>query len=212
MKLFKILAVALPLAFLSQTSDAQISVGAQVNYLNFFGDLEYSPIGFGARFDYAKDDRTVITGAVNFYLPKKETYTTIATANDNFTNPQTVSIDAEQKVKTTHITVGAKRYFAGDVEDDGGFYGLVEAGIMLVPVTVTYEDAPSGYSGPEDAEEKFGNFTLNFGIGGEIDLDFGYLFGEAKLTLPANQQGDTIVEITIPASVNIAAGVRIPFD
>lgn len=212
MNSLKLIATALFITILSSQAYSQLSLGGQVSYLNLFGGTGLKSFGVGVKGDYAIDDKTVLSGGLNFYLPSTLTEGAYANAFSNQTSPSQIVIDTENKISFIHLYFGGKRYFVGDYEDDFGFYGLAEIGILLAPTTTTLEefDESKYYSTVEEGRETLSNFTINFGAGVEKEIDFGYIFLDLKLNLPANQANGQAVAVEIPFSASINAGVRIP--
>jgi hypothetical protein len=118
------------------------------------------------------------------------------------------------KIKFANLTIGAKRYFVGDYESDFGFYGFIDLGLMLAPATTevgTY-DSDLYYTTVTDGEfELLSSWIIGPGLGLEKDFDFGYIFADLKFNLPATSANGVAVDIDIPASFMVNAGVRIPF-
>lgn len=213
MKSLKLIVSVLFITLLSSQAYSQLSLGGQVSYLNLFGGTGIKSFGIGIKGDYALDDRTVLTGGFNYYLPSKFSNEVYGNAYSSETSPSQIIIESENKISFMHIYFGAKRYFVGDYEDDFGFYGLAEVGILLAPTSTTLEDFNENkYYSTVDADQRetLSNFTINFGVGVEKDIDFGYLFADLKLNLPANQANGQAVAVDIPFSASINLGVRIP--
>ncbi|MGB0176330.1 MAG: hypothetical protein ACPF9D_04135 [Owenweeksia sp.] len=214
MKSIKRIAAILFISLLSSQAYSQISIGGQVSYLNLFGGSGLKNFGLGVKGDYALNDETVLSGGVNYYLPSTYSDFTYGTANSSQTSPTQIEIDVEYKVSFIHLYFGGRRYFVGDYEDDFGFYGLAEVGLLMAPVTTTlgeYDESRYNTSIEDGAKETLINFTLNLGVGVEKELDFGYIFGDLKLNLPANQANGQYVPVEIPTSLSVNAGVRVPF-
>ena len=192
----------------------QISVGGNISYLNVFGGTGLKNIGVGFKGDYAMDERTVFSGGLNYFLPSKYSSSNYGTSYSSQTSPNQIDINVDYKISFIQLYIGGRRYFAGDYEDDFGFYGLAELGLLMSPVTAQVEkfDNTLYYTNVKDGDkETLSNFTVNFGIGIEKNMDFGYLFGDMKFIIPANQVNGQTVSIQIPASLSLNAGVRIPF-
>lgn len=215
MKSIKQIITIVFLSLLSSQAYSQISVGGQASYLNLFGDIGLKNFGFGIKGEYAIKDKIVISGGVNYYLASKYSEITFANAIDGQTSPSQIEVDVEQKVSFIQLYFGGKRYFVGDYEADFGLYGLAEAGYLVVPITTSLGNFDNTlYSTFEEdgAKQTLTNFTLNFGFGLEKNLEFGYLFADLKLNLPANQVNGQTVAIEIPTSASINVGVRIPLQ
>ena len=120
------------------------------------------------------------------------------------------SVDANVTYKMTLIDIylGGKRYFGDGGLGDGGFYGMGDAGLVIIPTKKTYDDYP--FLGETD--ETLSDLLIGFGVGYEADLNFGMLFGEAKLAITSSgisSREGTDSPIGLMLSIN--AGVRFPF-
>ena len=209
-------ASALLLAVLfSASAQSQFSIGGQASFQKLFGGTGLNNFGLGIKGEYAFGDKTTMFGGFNYYFASKYDESRYAYAYSSLTTPQQIEFATEVKINFMHIGIGAKRYFVGDYEDSFGFYGLLEAGYLIAPVKENFVetfDQTEYYTTIEDGEkEMLSNFTIGGGIGAEFDLDFGYLFIDAMLRLPANQVNGSFVSIQIPAGAVFNAGVRVPF-
>lgn len=190
----------------------QISGGAQLGYLGLLGDYgSYSSAGLGIKGEFARDEKTVITGEFNYFFGSSDKFEATANALSSSTSPSSITVSQENKISFMHFCVGGKRYFAGDYEDDFGIYGILQVGLMFVPVSTTVADYDrNSYAGPESQSETLTNFTIGGGVGAEKKLSFGYIFADFKLNVPANNVNGQQVSISIPLSYTLNAGVRIP--
>jgi hypothetical protein len=212
MKLHKQIILLTVVILTSFQSYSQISAAGQLGVLRSSLGLSF---GIGARVDYAKNDRTVFQGGFNFYLPTKFDGQTDGVALDNATVPEYISVPLEHKASFMHVTIGARRYFVGDYEDDFGFYGFAEVGLLYVPVRTTVgEYDATKYSVSSEVSENINllGYTIGFGIGLEKELDFGYLFSDLKINLPANEANGVAISVVIPTTFALSAGVRIPIN
>ena len=172
--------------FLTQQSYGQFSAGLQVSRLKLFGPSGVKNIGLSPKGEYSIDDKTSFYGGLSYYFPYTDSYTDYAYSSDyNGSLPSSVSVTVEQKVSPIHIFAGGKRYFVGDYEASFGVYGIVEAGFLGIPVKTEVGDYDAeNYNYSDTDNEFYSNFTLDFGIGSEVDLSFGYLFLDFKLNIP----------------------------
>ncbi len=213
MKTMKKIVIVLFVTFLSIQVNAQISLGGQASFIHLFGKTGINTFGIGVKGDYAKSEKIVITAGFNYFIPSTYSDYTYGNSFSSMTSPSQIDVDVDYKVSLYHVFVGGKYYLVNDCEDDFGLYGIAEAGLMMGAVTTTLGDFNDNlyYTSMDDgAKESLSNFTLDIGIGGEFDLDFGYLFADLKLLLPVNTVDGQTVEVEIPASVSLSVGVRIP--
>jgi hypothetical protein len=213
MKSIKQIIAILFISFISSQAYSQFSLGGQVSFLNLFGGTGLKNFGLGVKGEYAQSEKTILYGGINYFLASKYSDMTYANALSSLTSPSQIEVDVEYKVSFFHIYVGAKRYFIGDYEEDFCFYGFAEAGLLMAPVLTTlsgYDKSLYSATAVDGSKETLTNFTLGFGPGIEKKFDFGYIFSDIKLTLPANQANGETVEVQIPASFGINVGVRIP--
>jgi len=213
MKSIKKVAIGLFILAFSSQAYSQLSLGGQMSLLHAFGDYGVNNVGLGIKGEYSVSDDNIITVGVNYYFPTKFSETIIASASSSTTKPSSVVVEAEHTLSFIHFFGGAKRYFVGDYEDDFGFYGIGEAGFLLGPwATKLSSFDKSLYHADYEDGQKTTHFclTLNLGLGVEKRFDFGYLFADMRLNLPANLNGDAIAsEAIVTACFN--GGIRIPF-
>lgn len=215
MKTIKILIVIIITGFITQNSYSQLSIGGQLSYLKLFGGTGLNGKGIGLKGDFAMNEKTIITGGFNYYKGNTYSGDVYGNALSSDISPNQILIPVEYKLSFMHIYGGVKRYFAGDCEEDFGFYGIVEAGLLMAPMVtkVGSYDSKNYYTSVTDGEkETFSNLTINPGIGIEQNVGFGYLYADLKLNLPANNANGVEVEIQIPTSVSVNLGVRIPLS
>ncbi len=111
-------------------------------------------------------------------------------------------------------TLGGKYNLLGDYEAISGLYGLAEVGYLRAPTNTYFSDYDrENYRTREEDgfSRSYSSYNIIIGMGGEVDLYFGYLFTEAKINLAANQVGGEYVIPEIPTSVSLNAGIRFPF-
>ncbi len=132
-----------------------------------------------------------------------------AYAFSSTTTPQEVDITSKSKMTIFHIIFGEKRYFGGDYKD-GGFYGFLEVGLMIIPVKTTYGSFDqSKYYTTGGGSDSFSNFIIGGGLGYEAKINKTQkFFGEAKINLPANQVNGQAVDVEIGVSIGLNVGMR----
>ena len=179
----KAAAVAAVLA-LGLTASAQMSIGGGALYTGYNSQ---SFIGGGLKGFYEFKDNASASLEVNY-----------STAKD---------------FSIIRVQLGAQKYFFGaDVDSDFGIYGGLKAGYMLnmyKGVDFDYSTTPTTIV---ETDETASGLDLHFGLGSEIGLDFGKLFVDAYVSLPANKQNGQAIAVEILGSYYLQAGVRIPLD
>lgn len=213
MKLLKQVTTVLFIMFISSQAYSQISLGGQLSYQKMSGMANF---GLGVKGDYAVSDKNMASFGFTYYLPKTlASYNTSAVALDPFTT-STLSQDVSitEKISFINIFVEGKRYFVGETDGDFNVYGLFGIGYTRAAVSVDVGSYDENLYSLDYAYENYSisQLTLNFGIGAEKNLEFGYLFFDFKLDLPANKQNGQTVEIKLPASLKLNLGIRIPLD
>jgi hypothetical protein len=183
-------------------------LGADLGLLKSFGNG--INIGIGARAFYAKTEENVFMVGLKYWLPGAAVeYTEYANAFSSSTTPQQIEIQSKYKYNVIEINAAYSRYFKGDFEDDFNFYGFIGAGGMLYNLKVTQGSYDQNLYYTSTAEgNKFFGFILKGGLGIEKDLGFAHLITEAVLNVPANQVNGMAVDISIPVSVGLNAGLR----
>lgn len=202
------------LSLLSYQTYAQVSLGANASYLHVLGGSGLSAMGLGIKGDFPLNDKTVITGNVNYHFASSVDNFVYGNASSNQVSPNQIMIDAEETYTFIHANIGAKFYFAGDYENEFGIYAFAEGGLLVVPfkyVLADYDSDNYNVLGNPEETEYLGNFTINGGLGFEKKLSFGYIFLEAKANLPAETYNSRVgyYSEVIPAALNGLVGVRI---
>ena len=163
-------------------SFAQLSVGGQTSFISLLGTPKVSSPGFGIRADYAQNEKFVYSLGFSHYL------------SQDLSDPEgTIS-------SFNCLYLNGRTYFVGDYEDTFNVYVLGEIG----SIGLTFEDKNSsiGHS----------NLTVGLGLGGEKDLNFGYVYSEIKISISANGFNSREESYDVPTSLIFNVGVRIPFD
>jgi hypothetical protein len=187
-------------------ASAQLFAGVNANYSMYKGDFQKSTPGVQVRLGYDFEEK--ITGILGFTygFPIKEPSTSFVM--DQYGNSQDVASEIKYNFKTIHFLVDYT--FVGDQESAGKFYGIAGAGLVLV----SYKESITGnynqntYSPGDQIHGSTSGFTLNFGLGGEYKLTGTSLFGEAGVSIPANNVNNYYVYNPIPAHFFINAGLK----
>lgn len=198
---------------LSNPVYSQFSIAGHGSHLRVGGGTGITNFGGGARLEYALDEQLIITGGFNYYLPHYDEGSIYAYSTNSATAQSQVSVPTRISTSFQQFHIGTKYYFFGDYEDLFGIYGIAEASYLMAPTRTSFGEFDSeNYRPRQDNghKETFSDLTINFGIGGEVDLLFAYLFADVKANLPANQRGNMIVQTEIPASLSFHVGLRFP--
>lgn len=172
--------------------------------------------------EYAKDDIGTFTGGVEFYLPATEEYTTSANALSNQTSPSTASVNVSDKLTLIQLSIGYKRYFVGEFDDDFNVYGTIKAGMALAPYTFTVDETSydktayglnvTNYDASiPGSKETLGNFTIGGGFGAEKELSRDlYFTAEVGVVIPATSANSRTGAgaYDLPAAARIALGIK----
>ncbi len=212
-KLSKLALTVILILTLSAASEAQIRVGGGLSFIKFFGGSTYKNLGFGINGEYDLNDKTGLYVGFNYYLPNSTSGTTVVTALSSATVPSFVSVNEKTSQSLMQINLGGKKYLGTNMYKGFGFYAFAQLTILLNSVTTTVDDnydklayAPSGTtSGSESLS------SLNIGIGVGASGNVGkkiMVFGNLGLNIPANKVNGQNVEVTMPASLIIDAGVK----
>ena len=197
------------IACLSTSAFAQFSLGAQFSYVKFFGGSEVKNSGLGLQGQYGLSEDKVVYGGFNLYKAYEQKGSFSAQASSNQTSPSTIDVDFTNKIPLTNVYIGFKKYFVGEYDDENfGFYGLLEMGYMGSKYTYDLDDYDDVAYNLTVEDETVSNFMITLGTGIEKGFDFGYLFSDLKLNIPANQENGEAVEVEIPASFSFNLGYR----
>lgn len=217
MKLFKKLSVVIALACMSTSVYSQLSVNSHIGYRINFGDYKNN-INLGVLGEYIiSSEKNMVYLGFDYYLPSNQEGSINAF---DMSTGNTTTLPAKYKSSYYSIVFGAKRYLAGDAEDDFGFYARAGLGLnygSTTPTPDSYdENVYSVYNG--DTEKvKLSSLSINLGLGFEKEFDFGYVFAEGNVNLNTTSS-DATIDIgaesywNLPAAFILQAGVRIPID
>lgn len=200
--------------FLVFTAKSQFYMGGNLSFSNYLGGTGLKSLGIGLTGEWSPDqDRTLTRISFTYGFPSSEEATYTAEAIDPFiTNPDYIDVTGKTKIGFMHLNVDYKRFFGDGDYEDGGFYGFLGAGLSIAKVTYvidSFDESKYEIKYSYDPESFF-QFTLKGGIGYDISLDFGNLYGEAFLNVPANNVNGAYIAIQIPMAVGLQAGIRIP--
>ncbi|MDX1445913.1 hypothetical protein [Lishizhenia sp.] len=206
MKLLKSCAVAALLLLGTSQSFGQIYLGGQTNYTNYAG-YGLSFIGLGVHGDYVSD-RLTYRATLNFGFPR--TYERSYYLNSSSSQFPDSEVNGTEKYGVYNLWLDANYFFTGDGED-GGFYGKAGLGFSFLRVANNLEEYNENmYYTNLDERENYFQPILRFGLGYDIELDFGNVFVEGYGNLPANTMNGVAIDVQLPFSFAAAAGVRIP--
>lgn len=205
--------------FSMHRSYAQFSIAPYATFNKLGGA---NMIGFGGRgeiegFGKNSDGKTPLFGGVAFGFGSAKS-TNYVSAYSSTTNPSQLEIAVTYKFSLIHIFVGGKRYFGDGEYSEGGFYGLGDVGLMIVPIKTKYDSYnqalyyPTGGSATSGLESKetLSDIMFDFGLGFEKGSDDLKFFGEGKVAIPmsgVNSREGTDSPLGIGVALN--AGIRL---
>ena len=209
-KLFILLAVCLGTSTFNQTN-AQISIDGMVKFQGMATVGAMS--GIGLRGEYHLQDRLGIRAGFDYFFGKSTDYVASGSAFSSVTSPSYIDVNYTESYSIINVAVGGKYYFVGDYEEDFGFYGLVDVGILLAPVKYEYEAYNASlYDVYEGENTMLFNFSIGGGVGVEYKVGPGSVFGDVYLTVPANQVDGLVVEVQVPPAAGLSLGYRLPIN
>lgn len=189
---------------------SDFSLGAQLNFNMYSG--AFKMLGLGITGEYGTDV-LAYRGSVNYFFPKKYETSYYGNAYSSATTPQYITVNGNYSIGIIHLAADGKKIF-GKRRDysDGGVYGFAGAGLTLASVKSTIDPYDSGLYdiGSSGGNETISQFNIRAGLGFDGRLDFGALFAEVLLILPANSVNGVAVDINIPTAIGATAGIRIP--
>ena len=197
----------------------QLSLGPGLSFGKILSSGNPLRLGIDLRASYSKRLKRKISGSILYYIPVKLDGFTGSSVNAS-APPTTVEIDIPTTFNTRlyGLHVGYTQYFIGDIEDDYGFYGFVEIGYYIYDVIID-EFGPYDqtlYTTSSEIGENDGTIGLtgNLGLGLEYLLDFGYLFGELYIGIPATESETPSGSVTLAQNfgffLSITSGLRFP--
>ncbi len=202
----------LAFAMVCNFSFSQFYLGAQLNYSRYLGGSGINSIGLGVHGETALGDgASSLRFGLNFGLPAKKVY-----AYDlepyNY-NDAYSEVNVTQKYGFLSLNVDFKHYFFDGDYEDGGFYVFGGLGLTMATITYkadTYDETKYTLGFDPDDKDRLFQPILRFGPGYDINLGSANIFFEGFLNLPANRVGASYININIPASVGLQAGVKFP--
>jgi hypothetical protein len=192
----------------ARDTHAQFGLGGQLNYITF-PSAKVSNFGLGANCSFLVGDDKPLRITANYSLPKTEDFTTYAYAFSSATDPQSVEVKAESKFSMINVWADYQYFFGRGDWEDGGFYGYLGIGLAVGISKIE----PQGYNttlydANIESQETFTQWILRGGFGYDVQMDFGNLFFEAGLNLPANKVGESYVAIQMPLAIVGNVGLR----
>ena len=212
MKLFKKLMLVIAIGCMSSNVYSQLSLNSHLGYrLNFSG---YSNnLNLGVLGEYiVKSEKNMVYLGFDYYFPSGQEGSVNAY---NMLTSSSTALPAQFKTSYFSILFGAKRYLAGDAENDFGFYARAGIGLNYGSTKAdpdSYDDNIYNINESELEKIKLSSLSINLGLGFEKEFDFGYVFGEGNLNLNTNSVNDLEVAWNLPAAFIIQAGVRFPIS
>lgn len=195
-------------------SKAQLALGADLSYNQYFGAGVGGIMGIGAIGDYGiKEGKYSIRGSFNYLFPKSYSGSVDANALSSATSPQYISVSYTDKLHIMSFNADFKKYFGEGEFKEGGFYGGLGAGLTFASTAITYGSYDHNeYTVNDDGStQSYTQWMIRGVIGYEKTFDFGGIFGEAVLNVPATHVNGNAVEINIPASVTVQVGYKYLF-
>jgi hypothetical protein len=193
---------------------AQLSGGLALNYTKYLGGSTIKTPGVGVQLWYDLTDESALRFTFLYNTSATESESLTANAYSSSTTPSSVDVTLTTKTKVMMFNLDARKFFGDGDNEDGGFYGLIGIGLAIASPTYEFSSYNSslysigfGTGLPESTSQLY----IRGFLGYEKSLDRMKFFGEAGLGIPANKQGDQIVEVNLPAYFNFNIGLRIPF-
>ena len=198
----------------SRGGGGELDLGASLFYNIYFGGTGLKMMGLAVVGEYGTEN-LVYRGLFYYSFPKSQSFTTTANAYSSITNPSSIQVTGKIKISLMTIAIDAKKIFGGKDYDEGGFYGCLGAGLSIASEKTTMDSFDKTNYNAHASEDKqsFSQFLIRGALGYDARLDFGVIFGEALLSVPANSYNSRdgyAGEVSIPASFGIHAGIRIP--
>jgi len=183
--------------------------GANMLGVGFRGEIE----GLGKNVD----GKFPLFGGVAFGFGSAKS-TQYVSAYSSLVTPSQLEIPVTYKFTLIHIFLGGKIYFGQGEYSEGGFYGLGDVGLMIVPIKTKYDPYnealyyPTGGSATTGGESKetLSDIMFDFGLGLEKGSDDLKFFGEAKIAIPmsgVSSREGTDSPLGIGIAVNV--GIRL---
>ena len=195
---------------MNRRSRNEFNLGAGLFYHIYGGGSGFKSLGLSLVGEYGTE-QLAYRGSFNYGFPKTYSYEVTGSALSSATVPQYVTTTGKDKIGIMSFAFDGKKIFGGNDYSDGGFYGFIGVGLSIATVSSKLDNASGAYQyNYTEGKESFSQFLLRGGVGYDVRLDFGAIFAEAILNLPANQVNGVGVSIEIPASFGIQAGLRIP--
>jgi hypothetical protein len=144
----------------------------------------------------------------------------IASAKSPFTTPQQINLSVRSTFKYNQYSLGWKRYFKGNYEQEGrvNIYGYGGFGILFGKIENKYSQPvdTSLYTtkAPLQGQGKFTRLTLDAGLGSEYAIaPFLFIYTELRTWLPASDYPSEYLRDnkSVPSVIALNIGARILF-
>lgn len=178
---------------ISGNACAQITPSLSTDFMvvrNFARQQQYWSIGQNIRGEWHLDSLNGLYAGFSYSIKGKFNNALTATANDPATLPATINYLNGGGIHFSQISMGWKRYLAGNAYAETGVnvYGL--AGLGLLFATVVNQHNPvidtSLYHTPvPPGRSKYNRLTLDMGLGLEVAMGGDcFIYGECKTYIP----------------------------
>ncbi|HEY0054288.1 MAG TPA: outer membrane beta-barrel protein [Pedobacter sp.] len=189
----KILLCAVLVAALTSTSNAQLNVGLNGNYINYGSDTKKVP-GAQLRVGYTFREKYAAYAGFSYSMPAKQILSSSSTAS------------AEQDSYMA-LSLSAIYHLIGRSDSKFSLYIPAGASYVLATNKTTIDGVTE--------KEKSSGPTINAGLGTQFAIGTPIIFLEAAIAMPANSTSNTVTGVTalnnsIPFHTILNLGVKLP--
>lgn len=192
----------------AQISLSDFSVGVAGNYTMYKGDFGKATPGVKVEVNYGLYEKLGFTlGFTKGFAIKHPSSIQVRNSTG-----ETKNIDSDIRFKFSTISIATQYRIIGNEETAFGAYIPFGAAFVIAKYDEKARtDIPSGYTALDEMEPGSENgFTLNLGVGARYSIGNPVIFGEAGISVPANQVNNAAVVNPIPAHFTFNVGVRLP--
>lgn len=215
-KSFLLVLLSTSLASFSQLGNPSLGAGvAYSNIMDMRSEVIYGTPGITLRASGDIASRHILMGGFSYYLPMVHSYTATASPKANASTNYTIhymNFSYKSKTEATELFLEIVNLVGNTTEDKVAFYFHTGFNTYFFKHTNTYENLDTlNFTTPiKEGKTKVGAFYVYVGPGMQFRLGTGYLFFEAKASIPIPIGNLYSKYFNMPVGFNL--GYRMSFE